>query len=257
MIPDEHDAVQALLQRCDLIIVDPPFSAPLQALAETLSHIQRSNAAVNVMLLFPYYEQKNVAQAMPHLHMLDYRVRYAHKNYNREDTPVRIFTSIPLPKVPSPQEAGYKLCLDCNDWMFHTNTHCKYCSRCTSVGGVLRRHCFECNACVKLGSLHCSACTTCHPKDTPCPSVSRCTVCGSVAHRRHACPVFKEIVDSALRPWSIPLRCQVDEASKVSRSAQNVRGLSRAVSKRPRIFISAHICSPVALLKYRWRRRRS
>jgi hypothetical protein len=30
MLPSDQDGVQALLQRCDLVIVDPPFSAPLE-----------------------------------------------------------------------------------------------------------------------------------------------------------------------------------------------------------------------------------
>jgi hypothetical protein len=257
MLPGQQAAVRAALQRCDLIIVDPPFSAPLQALAETLLHIQRSNAAVKILLLLPYYEQQHVTRAMPHLHMLDYRVMYSHKNFNGASTPVRIFTNIPLTKVPSPQEAGYKLCLDCNDWMYQTNSHCKHCNRCTSVGGVPRRHCFECNACVKLGSLHCELCASCHPNRTPCPSASRCTVCASTSHRRHACPLFKEIVDTALRPWVIQAPLQRDAASKVASHTRYVRGVSSAVSKRPAVFIFAHTRSPVALLKYRWRSRRS
>jgi hypothetical protein len=250
MLPGERDAVQTVLKRCDLIIIDPPFSAPLQALAATLLHIQQSNAAVKLMLLFPYFEQKNVAQAMPHLHMLDYRVKYAHKNYNGEGTPVRIFTNIPLPRVPSPQEAGYTLCLDCNDWMFHTNKHCKYCNRCTSVGGVQRQHCFECNTCVKPRSFHCNLCASCHPKNTPCPSAPRCTICASVHHRRHACPQFKATVEAALQPWTIPLHQRHKVASKASR-----RDVARALSKRRSSFILARIWSPFALLKYRWRSR--
>ena len=257
VLPDHDDAVQQLLQRCDLIIIDPPFSAPLPALAATLSHTQRRNPKVKLMLLFPYYEQKNVEQTMPFLHMLDYRVKYCdHKNYKGEDTPVRIFTNIPLPRVPSPQEAGYKLCLYCNDWMFHTNVHCKDCNKCTSVGGVVRQHCSDCRACVKLGSLHCPACSCCHPKNSSCPPVSRCTVCASAHHRRHACPQFQELVKTALKPWAItprPLRSTI----AVSRHTRQIRPVGRAVCKRPHVFIFAHILSRPALLNYCWRKRRS
>ncbi len=254
----EQDDVQELLQRCDLIIVDPPFSAPLEALATTLSHIQRTSTHVKIMLLFPYFEQQRVAEAMPYLHMLDYRVRYHHKNYAGEDTPVRIFTNIPLPRVPSPQEAGYLLCLHCNDWMFHKNVHCEYCNRCTSVGGVNRHHCFGCNACVKVGLVHCHACASCHPKNAPCPSTSRCTVCGSLHHRRHACPKFKEIIKTALQPWAIPLPdYALHASSKVSSRRGGIRCVARSVCKRrPQVFIFAHVLSRVALLKYRWRNRR-
>ena len=257
MLPCQDAAIQKLLQRCDLIIVDPPFSAPLQALAVTLSRIQRLNTKVKLMLLFPYFEQKSVAQALPLLHMLDYRVKYCnHKNYKGEDTPVRIFTDIPLPRVPSPQEAGYVLCLVCNDWMFHTNSHCKHCNRCTSVGGVKRQHCVACNSCVKEGSLHCRSCTTCHPKNTPCPSAPRCTACASPHHRRHACPKFKELVSTALQPWSIPSP-RLNSASNVSRRAKQMSPVARVVCKRPRVFIFAHVFLRPALMNYRWRHRRS
>lgn len=257
MLPCQDAAIQKLLQRCDLIIVDPPFSAPLQALAVTLSRIQRLNTKVKLMLLFPYFEQKSVAQALPLLHMLDYRVKYCnHKNYKGEDTPVRIFTDIPLPRVPSPQEAGYVLCLVCNDWMFHTNSHCKHCNRCTSVGGVKRQHCVACNACVKEGSLHCRSCATCHPKNTPCPSAPRCTACASPHHRRHACPKFKELVSTALQPWSIPSP-RLNSASNVSRRAKQMSPVARVVCKRPRVFIFAHVFLRPALMNYRWRHRRS
>jgi hypothetical protein len=256
LLPGQDDTIQQLLKRCDLIIVDPPFSAPLQALAATLCHVQLLNPSVRLMLLFPYFEQKNVAQAMPLLHMLDYRVKYCnHKNYKGEDSPVRIFTNIPLPRVPSPQEAGYLLCLHCNDWMFHTNTHCKHCNRCTSVGGVLRQHCLECNTCVKLGSTHCRSCSSCHPKDTPCPPASRCTVCASPHHRRLACPKFQDFVKTALKPWAIPSLCP-PPASEVSRHAKQRRAVTRSVCKRPHRFIFAHIMSRPALLNYHWRSRR-
>ena len=267
MLPSDQDGVQELLQRCDLIIVDPPFSAPLevpaplhalkkcdtlQALAATLSRI---SARVKIMLLFPYFEQQRVIEAMPYLHMLDYRVRYNHKNYAGQDSPVRIFTNIPLPRVPSPQEAGYLLCLHCNDWMFHTNSHCQHCNSCTSVGGVARRHCFDCGACVKAGSLHCSACSSCHPKHAPCPPASRCTVCASLRHRRHSCPKFKEIVEEALQPWAIPLP-PCAPAKVAGRGGQKPCVTRGVCKRRPRVFISAHVLSRVAVLKYRWRSRR-
>jgi hypothetical protein len=38
----------------------------LQALAATLSRI---HARAKIMLLFPYYEQQRVTEAMPYLHM--------------------------------------------------------------------------------------------------------------------------------------------------------------------------------------------
>jgi hypothetical protein len=254
MVPCERDCIQALLDTCDVIIVDPPFSAPVEALAVTLSHIRRHNTNVKILLLFPYFQEKCVLQAMPDLHMLDYRVQYSHKNYSNDSTPVRIFTNIPLPRIPSPQEAGYLLCLDCNDWMFHTNTHCKLCNKCTSVGGTPRRHCLKCNTCVKIGSHHCRSCSTCHPKNTPCPPQSRCTVCASLDHRRHACPQFKEIVKTALAPWAFP----VDPAQtkrNVVRRAGKARAAARAICKPQRSFVSADFYSSLALLKCRWRSR--
>jgi len=252
LLPSEHEAIQSLLERCDVVIVDPPFSAPIEALAVTLSHIRRRNSNVKLLLLFPYFQEKAVLQAMPDLHMLGYRVQYSHKNYSNESTPVRIFTNIPLQRIPSPQEAGYTLCLHCNDWMFHTNTHCKLCNKCTSIGGVARLHCRKCNTCVKIGSQHCLSCASCHPKNTPCPPKSRCTVCASVHHRRQACPRFKLIVQTALAPWAVPLD-PPQKKRKVARRAGKPRAVARGVGKRQCSFIFAHVCSSFALLKCRLR----
>ena len=101
---------------------------------------------------------------------------------------------------------------------------------------------------------HCRSCSTCHPKNTPCPPQSRCTVCASLDHRRHACPQFKEIVRTALAPWAFP----VDPAQtkrNVVRCAGNARAVVRAICKPQRSFVSADFYSSLALLKCRWRRR--
>jgi hypothetical protein len=117
--------------------------------------------------------------------------------------------------------------------MFHTNSHCNYCKRCTSIGGVKQRHCDECNTCVKERTVHCHSCASCHPKNTPCPPISRCTVCASVSHRRHACPKLIDIVSAALQPWVISTD-NLHKKSKVQRGSSKVRGVARQVVKRSR-----------------------
>ena len=140
MVPCEHDAVLELLGQCDLIIVNPKFSpaiygmlhpAPMDALASTLSTIRQRNSNVGILVILPYFLQESTLEAMPYLHMLEYRVRTSRLCGNEQS---RIFTNLPLACIPSPQEAGYLLCFDCNDWMFNTKTHCKLCNTCHSEG---------------------------------------------------------------------------------------------------------------------------
>jgi hypothetical protein len=106
-------------------------------LAPVLENILKAYPFCAVLFLAPYYVRQDILSRFSSFNMLAYKVAYCHPSVypSRAETPVRIFTNIPLPRVPSPQEAGYLLCLQCNDWMSYTTKHCSQCNRCTSADG--------------------------------------------------------------------------------------------------------------------------
>jgi hypothetical protein len=111
-------------------------------LAPVLEIILKTCPSCDVLLLAPYYLRQDVLSRFSSFYMLAYKVAYSHPSLgtpsvypSRAETPVRIFTNIPLPRVPSPQEAGYFLCLECNDWVSYTTKHCSQCNRCISADG--------------------------------------------------------------------------------------------------------------------------
>jgi len=140
MLPCDHEVVLRHLDQCNIIIVDPQFCptfygtlhpAPMQLLATTLYNIMLRNSEVGILLILPQFLQAVALQAMPYLQMLEYRVRTSLMGGNES---FRIFTNFSLLRIPSPQEAGYLLCLECNDWMAFDKTHCKLCNKCHSQG---------------------------------------------------------------------------------------------------------------------------
>ena len=106
-------------------------------LAPVLENILKAYPFCAVLFLAPYYVRQDILSRFSSFNMLAYKVAYCHPSVypSRAETPVRIFTNIPLGRVPSPQEAGYLLCLECNDWMYYTTKHCSQCNRCTSADG--------------------------------------------------------------------------------------------------------------------------
>ena len=96
----------------------PLLPSPTESLVWTLSAVRCENPQVWLLMMFPFLHARTVLNHFPDLQMMQYR----------SDEKFRIFTN--LPSIPSPQEAGYLLCLDCNDWMFWTSKHCKLCGAC-------------------------------------------------------------------------------------------------------------------------------
>ena len=124
----------ALLERADFIIVAAPFhnrefyssnqQNHMSAVVVMLAAVRRVNPDVRLLLLFPFLHAKTILKSMPDLHMLNYRL----------DEKFRVFTSIPLQYITGPDDPGYRLCLDCNAWIFHTSRHCKLCGICHLSG---------------------------------------------------------------------------------------------------------------------------
>ena len=130
---DDKCAVgMAALERADFIIVAAPFhirkfycnqqESRMGALVATLAAVRLKNSDVQFLMLFPFLNAKTVLNSMPYLHMLNYR----------SDDKFRVFTSIP--HCTGPPDAGYRLCLYCDDWLFHTSRHCKLCNTCHLSG---------------------------------------------------------------------------------------------------------------------------
>ena len=128
-------------ERHDFIIVDTHLALP--SFTDFLRLPDLNSKICHVIVLACYYQQHCLSGHNESWRMLDYRVAYTNEmTYPyRVETPVRIFTTIPLPLVPSPQEAGYTMCLDCNMWIFYdTMSHCSECHKCSSFDGIWCPH---------------------------------------------------------------------------------------------------------------------
>ncbi|XP_072156755.1 rRNA N(6)-adenosine-methyltransferase ZCCHC4 [Bemisia tabaci] len=104
------------------IVVDPPFGALLEPISTSLSKIisECNLSKPPVLLVLPYFMEKQVSNYFPDLIMLDYEVNYInHKKFNaggrKQGSPVRIFTNVK--KFPLPKSDGYHLCELCCKWL--------------------------------------------------------------------------------------------------------------------------------------------
>ncbi|CAH0390164.1 unnamed protein product [Bemisia tabaci] len=96
------------------IVVDPPFGALLEPISTSLSKIisECNLSKPPVLLVLPYFMEKQVSNYFPDLIMLDYEVNYInHKKFNaggrKQGSPVRIFTNVK--KFPLPKSDGKKM----------------------------------------------------------------------------------------------------------------------------------------------------
>ncbi|CAB1414009.1 unnamed protein product [Pleuronectes platessa] len=129
--------------------------------------------------------------------MLDYQVDYdnhplyKHGKTGRKQSPVRLFTNICPKDVVLPKEEGYRFCSVCQRYVLSINKHCDKCNVCPSKDGRAWKHCSACEKCVKPSWKHCQTCGHCALPDHPCgqsEGSEGCFICGSLQHRRKACP---------------------------------------------------------------------
>ncbi|XP_012864647.1 PREDICTED: zinc finger CCHC domain-containing protein 4 isoform X2 [Dipodomys ordii] len=119
----------------------------------------------------------------------DNHALYKHGKTGRKQSPVRIFTNIPLHKVILPTEEGYRFCPLCQRYVSLENQHCEHCNSCTSKDGRKWKHCFLCRKCVKPSWIHCSICGHCAVADHSCAGPrAGCFICGNSDHKRSTCP---------------------------------------------------------------------
>ncbi|XP_062240333.1 rRNA N6-adenosine-methyltransferase ZCCHC4 [Platichthys flesus] len=203
--------LQAFLKESDkekvVMVADPPFGGLVKPLANSFSLISQtwkklqssesSNADMPMTWIFPYFFEPRIRECLPSLTMLDYQVDYdnhplyKHGKTGRKQSPVRLFTNICPKDVVLPKEEGYRFCSVCQRYVLSVNKHCDKCNVCPSKDGRAWKHCSACEKCVKPSWKHCQTCGHCALPDHPCgqsEGSEGCFICGSLQHRRKACP---------------------------------------------------------------------
>ncbi|XP_026154867.1 rRNA N(6)-adenosine-methyltransferase ZCCHC4 [Mastacembelus armatus] len=204
--------LQAFLTECDeekvVMVADPPFGGLVKALANSFCLISRmwrklqssdgSNADMPMMWIFPYFFEPRILECLPSFSMLDYQVGYdnhplyKHGKTGRKQSPVRLFTNISPKDIILPKEEGYRFCSVCERDVWCLNKHCAKCNVCPSKDGREWKHCSACQKCVKPSWRHCHSCGRCALPDHPCglsQGKEGCFNCGSLQHKRKACPL--------------------------------------------------------------------
>ncbi|XP_033465641.2 rRNA N(6)-adenosine-methyltransferase ZCCHC4 isoform X2 [Epinephelus lanceolatus] len=157
-----------------------------------------SNADMPMIWIFPYFFESRILECLPSFTMLDYQVDYdnhplyKHGKTGRKQSPVRLFTNISARDVVLPKEEGYRFCSVCQRFVFSLNKHCAKCNVCPSKDGREWKHCSTCEKCVKPSWKHCQSCGCCALPDHPCghgQEKEGCFNCGSLEHKRKACPL--------------------------------------------------------------------
>jgi hypothetical protein len=169
------------------LICDPPFGGRVEPISYTLKTISDlhkelnanddENLSLKIMFMFPYFmgnimrEKSNplsIAGGLKDLKMSDYKVDYDNHplftikdQSKKQNSPVRIFTNIPLRLLELPISDGYKFCKYCKRWVSKENNHCKKCKECPSKDGRTYKHCDICKRCVKPTWKHCEKCKKC------------------------------------------------------------------------------------------------
>ncbi|XP_041127088.1 rRNA N6-adenosine-methyltransferase ZCCHC4 [Polyodon spathula] len=188
-----------------VMVTDPPFGGLVKPLAHSFNKIgaewriqEKSEHCIQEMpmfWIFPYFFESRIKECFPTFTMLDYQVDYEnhalykHGKTGRRQSPVRIFTNLSPGDIVLPVVEGYRFCSLCQRYVSSENKHCDICSACTSKDGRGWKHCSLCNTCVKPSWVHCSACNRCALRDHSCGRLpAGCFICGSVDHKRSACP---------------------------------------------------------------------
>ncbi|KAJ8390286.1 hypothetical protein AAFF_G00108550 [Aldrovandia affinis] len=188
-----------------IMVTDPPFGGLVKPLAHSFSRVsgawktlqtpEKSSQEMPMVWIFPYFFETRILECFPSFSMLDYQVDYdnhplyKHGKTGRKQSPVRLFTNLCPRDIVLPEEEGYRLCPTCERYVSSGNRHCPACDACTSKDGREWRHCAQCKKCVKPSWLHCAACDRCALPDHPCGrGPAGCFTCGSLEHKRRACP---------------------------------------------------------------------
>ncbi|AWP00587.1 putative zinc finger CCHC domain-containing protein 4 [Scophthalmus maximus] len=204
--------LQAFLRESDgekaVMVADPPFGGLVKPLANSFSLISQtwrklqssdsSDADMPMMWIFPYFFEPRIRECLPSFTMLDYQVDYdnhplyKHGKTGRKQSPVRLFTNICPKDVVLPKEESYRFCSVCQRFVCSLNKHCAKCNVCPSKDGREWKHCSACEKCVKPSWKHCQSCGHCALPEHPCgqgQGEEGCFRCGSLQHKRKACPL--------------------------------------------------------------------
>lgn len=216
------------------LVADPPFGGRVEAMSWTIKRIcdlhkkwngiEDESDMLKMLFVFPYFmesiiKKKSNPPAIPgglrDLKMADYKVDYDnHPLYitdregNKQPSPARIFTNIPLNQLELPESDGYRYCKKCERWVSKENKHCKECRECTSKDGRTYRHCKKCKRCVKPNWKHCKKCNRCLLENHKCgekPKVTgRCYKCNEYGHAENDCNMNKEDVTEKVEDVKTP-----------------------------------------------------
>ena len=156
------------------------------------------------------------------LRMSDLRVTYRqHRQYGETPgarglgSPVRIFTSLPLGRLPLPGPE-YRDCHDCGHWVHVTNLHCPLCRSCPSKDGRTYRHCQLCGRCVKPTYRHCQVCNRC------CLPQHSCQQTGTLNGN---CQQTGKLKENCQQTGKLKTNCQ--QTGKLKRNCQQTGTLKR------------------------------
>jgi hypothetical protein len=152
-----------------IIVIDPPFQPELiPSLFHTLTETIGVSHDTLVLMAFPYFNQKQ-AQNCSQLKLTEIRLIYRnHKKFNKlNKSPVRLYSSLPIREIITLNHPEYRLCSDCDDYVYNDNIHCNKCEKCTGIHGKYK-HCDDCGKCVKERAVHCEECRRCFLNSHKC-----------------------------------------------------------------------------------------
>ncbi|XP_064419601.1 rRNA N6-adenosine-methyltransferase ZCCHC4 isoform X2 [Latimeria chalumnae] len=220
-----------------LMVTDPPFGGLVEPLAYSFKKLitiwrttrdqVNSTEQLPIFWIFPYFFESRILHCFPTFSMLDYQVDYdnhalyKHGKTGRKQSPVRIFTNLSPSNIVLPTEEGYRYCSICQRYVSSENSHCEICKACTSKDGRRWKHCSICDKCVKPTWVHCESCNHCALQNHTCGRTSiGCFTCGSMDHKRTACPNI-----------SVSKEFQLDRRKKHKKKATTMKWILRKSHK--------------------------
>nr|XP_014353958.1 PREDICTED: zinc finger CCHC domain-containing protein 4 [Latimeria chalumnae] len=182
-----------------LMVTDPPFGGLVEPLAYSFKKLitiwrttrdqVNSTEQLPIFWIFPYFFESRILHCFPTFSMLDYQV--------------------------------CKYCSICQRYVSSENSHCEICKACTSKDGRRWKHCSICDKCVKPTWVHCESCNHCALQNHTCGRTSiGCFTCGSMDHKRTACPNI-----------SVSKEFQLDRRKKHKKKATTMKWILRKSHK--------------------------
>uniref|UniRef100_H2ZY57 rRNA N(6)-adenosine-methyltransferase ZCCHC4 n=1 Tax=Latimeria chalumnae TaxID=7897 RepID=H2ZY57_LATCH len=218
-----------------LMVTDPPFGGLVEPLAYSFKKLitiwrttrdqVNSTEQLPIFWIFPYFFESRILHCFPTFSMLDYQVAdYVNyilysRSHTRSAKRLLSNTDLLLKMFGSQQQLKY--CSICQRYVSSENSHCEICKACTSKDGRRWKHCSICDKCVKPTWVHCESCNHCALQNHTCGRTSiGCFTCGSMDHKRTACPNI-----------SVSKEFQLDRRKKHKKKATTMKWILRKSHK--------------------------